>query len=177
MQGLDYNVAYVNPYRPVRWLREVSASGAVPVLHDKGQWIADTNSISAYLDKEYMQPCLASRPSPAVGLALLPYLRAYLTSVGPFASGAEVEVRHQLHELEYKLVTAGPFLSGTQMGSFDALVVRATSLYAHLEMVFVHNGSQATKTQDCAAFLPVCMRSDRVATLAIATAYLHSSWC
>ena len=111
------------------------------MLHDKGQWIAEASAISAHLDKQYVEQCLASLTSPPVGLALLAYLRAYLKSSGPCAIGAEVELREQLHELESNLIAAGPFLSGTQMGSSDALLVRTGSLCSCLAVLSVGNSN------------------------------------
>eukprot|EP00892_Ulva_mutabilis_P002502 jgi/Ulvmu1/12252/UM086_0045.1 len=133
--GLEYTVAPVNLDSPARWLREVSASGAVPVLHDQGRWVPEASNIAVHLDTLYKQPMFAPLQAPRLGFALHAYLRAYLISPQPQTDGSAAELLQQLDEVEHHLMTAGPFLSGSCMGAADALLL---PVIQHIAVVVPH---------------------------------------
>lgn len=150
VQGLDYNLAFVNHREPTRWLREVSASAAVPVLNDGGQWIAEVSAIAKHLDREYQTSQPDTLHVPRAGLLLQPFLRAYLLANDSCAFASGVDLRRQLDEVEAYITAAAPAHSGCNICAEDALLVRFSSctLKVHMDL--------SSSSSACASHLVHC---------------------
>lgn len=131
VQRLDYTLAFIDHQKPGRWLREVSASGEVPVLHDSGQWFAQATAIAKHLEDQYQMPSDKSFQIPCAALLLQPYLQAYLATTTPSAFAIGVDLRCQLEKVEAYLQACPPRRPASGMGPADALLV-CISLFALL---------------------------------------------
>lgn len=132
-QGLPYNLAFVDQSKPSRWLREVSATGKVPVLNDGGKWIAEASDIAKHLDEVYQPPLDAAVRIPCPEISLDSYLKAYLSSTESRMVSTGVSLRMQLAEVEAYLTAARPYLSGSDLFTSDALLVRLMVLKCPLD--------------------------------------------
>ena len=125
LQGLDYNKEYIDFSDKPKWLFDLTEKGTVPVLKDADEkMIPDSGDICEYLAKKYPDPDLGKCTLEGVGDKLFPSFVNFLTKKGEEEKENEQALLDNLQEIEDYLAKNGPYLGGSQMAAYDAMVVR-----------------------------------------------------